>query len=327
MSRVHLDHAHMRHLLKEMIRIRHFEAKCVELYQAQKILGFLHLYDGEEAVSVGTMQALTSDDAVVATYREHGQALARGIPSSLLMAEMLGKVEGCCRGRGGSMHFFDRGRRFYGGNAIVGGGLPLAAGIALGDRMQGRKSVTACFFGDGAVNEGEFHETLNLSMIWRLPILFVCENNLYAMGMAIERADAETHVARQANSYRMPTEEVDGMDVVAVESSARRAVEMIRDGGGPRFLECKTYRFRAHSMFDAQAYRTKDEIDTWRKKGPIVRFQGWLQDNHLINATEITAIESEVDREIANAVAFAERGTLEAVEEVERFVVMKEVPA
>ena len=187
--------------------------------------------------------------------------------------------------------------------------------------------MTACFFGDGAVNEGEFHETLNLSMIWRLPILFVCENNLYAMGMAIERADAETDVARQANSYRMPTEEVDGMDVVAVESSARRAVEMIRDGGGPRFLECKTYRFRAHSMFDAQAYRTKDEIDTWRKKGPIVRFQGWLQDNHLINATEITAIESEVDREIADAVAFAERGTLEAVEEVERFVVMKEVPA
>ena len=327
MSKVHLDHAHMRHLLKEMIRIRRFEAKCVELYHAQKIFGFLHLYDGEEAVSVGAMQALSLDDAVVATYREHGQALARGIPPGALMAEMLGKVEGCCRGRGGSMHFFDRRRRFYGGNAIVGGGLPLAAGIALADRMQGRKSVTVCFFGEGAVNEGEFHETLNLSMIWRLPVLFVCENNLYAMGMAIERAEAETHIARKAISYKMPTEEVDGMDVVAVESAARRAVEMIRDGGGPRFLECKTYRFRAHSMFDAQLYRTKEEVEAWRKKDPIVRFQGWLQDNHLITAADIAAIESEVDREIAEAVAFAEAGALEPVEDVERFVVMKEIPA
>jgi pyruvate dehydrogenase E1 component alpha subunit len=278
-------------------------------------------------VSVGAMQALTSDDSVVATYREHGQALARGIPPSLLMAEMLGKVEGCCRGRGGSMHFFDRSRRFYGGNAIVGGGLPLAAGIALADRMQGRKSVTVCFFGDGAVNEGEFHETLNLSMIWRLPVLFICENNLYAMGMAIERADAETRITRHAASYGMPAEEVDGMDVVAVESAARQAAEAIRHGGGPRFLECKTYRLRAHSMFDPQAYRTKDEVEAWRKKGPIVRFQGWLQDNHLITADEIAAIESEVDREIAEAVAFAERGALEPVDEVERFVVMKEVPA
>jgi pyruvate dehydrogenase E1 component alpha subunit len=327
MSKVHLDHAHMRHLLKEMIRIRRFEAKCVELYHAQKIFGFLHLYDGEEAVSVGAMQALSLDDAVVATYREHGQALARGIPPGALMAEMLGKVEGCCRGRGGSMHFFDRRRRFYGGNAIVGGGLPLAAGIALADRMQGRKSVTVCFFGEGAVNEGEFHETLNLSMIWRLPVLFVCENNLYAMGMAIERAEAETHIARKAISYKMPTEEVDGMDVVAVESAARRAVEMIRDGGGPRFLECKTYRFRAHSMFDAQLYRTKEEVEAWRKKDPIVRFQGWLQDNHLITAADIAAIESEVDHEIAEAVAFAEAGALEPVEDVERFVVMKEIPA
>jgi TPP-dependent pyruvate/acetoin dehydrogenase alpha subunit len=273
------------------------------------------------------MQALTSDDSVVATYREHGQALARGIPPSLLMAEMFGKVEGCCRGRGGSMHFFDRGRRFYGGNAIVGGGLPLAAGVALADRMQGRKSVTVCFFGDGAVNEGEFHETLNLSMLWRLPVLFICENNLYAMGMAIERADSETRITRHAASYGMPAEEVDGMDVVAVEHAAREAVEAIRGGGGPRFLECKTYRFRAHSMFDAQAYRTKDEVDAWRKKGPIVRFQGWLQDNHLITAEEIAAIESEVDREIADAVAFAARGALEPVEDVERFVVMMEVPA
>ena len=211
-----------------MIRIRHFEAKCVELYQAQKIFGFLHLYDGEEAVSVGVMEALAPEDAVVATYREHGQAIARGIGMDRLMAEMLGKQEGCCRGRGGSMHIFDRATRFYGGNAIVGGGLPLAVGIALGDKMQGRKAVTACFFGDGAVDEGEFHESMNLAALWSLPVLFVCENNLYAMGMALERAEAETDLFRKAAAYRMPGAAVDGMDVVAVESAARRAVDEIR---------------------------------------------------------------------------------------------------
>ena len=201
-KKVHLDHAHLLHLLKAMIRIRHFEAKCVELYQAQKILGFLHLYDGEEAVSVGVMEALTQDDAVIATYREHGQALARGVDPKCLMAEMMGKLNGCCRGRGGSMHFFDRARRFYGGNAIVGGGLPLALGVALADKMQRRSAVTACFFGEGAVDEGEFHETLNLAKLWRLPILFVCENNLYSMGMAVERAEADIDFVHKASGYK-----------------------------------------------------------------------------------------------------------------------------
>ncbi len=288
-AKVHLDHAHLHHLLRQMIRIRHFEAKCVELYQAQKILGFLHLYDGEEAVSVGVMEALSREDAVVATYREHGQAIARGIGMDRLMAEMLGKQEGCCRGRGGSMHIFDRATRFYGGNAIVGGGLPLAVGIALGDKMQGRNAVTACFFGDGAVDEGEFHESMNLAALWRLPVLFVCENNLYAMGMALERAEAETDIARKAAGYRMPGAAVDGMDVVAVEAAARRAVEDIRGPAGRISLECRTYRFRAHSMFDAQLYRTKEEIEAWRKKGPIVRFQGWLEENGLIHGDEIAA--------------------------------------
>jgi TPP-dependent pyruvate/acetoin dehydrogenase alpha subunit len=241
-----------------MIRIRYFEAKCVELYQAQKILGFLHLYDGEEAVSVGVMESLTPEDAVIATYREHAQAIARGIGMDRLMAEMLGKEEGCCRGRGGSMHVFDRVMRFYGGNAIVGGGLPVAVGVALADKMQGRNAVTACFFGDGAVDEGEFHESMNLASLWRLPVLFVCENNLYAMGMALTRAEAEAHVADKAAGYRMPGVAVDGMDVVAVEAAARRAIEQIRAGNGPHLLECRTYRFRAHSMFDAQLYRGKD---------------------------------------------------------------------
>jgi pyruvate dehydrogenase E1 component subunit alpha len=326
-NKVRLDHAHLHHLLRQMVRIRHFEAKCVELYQAQEILGFLHLYDGEEAVSVGVMEALTPADAVVATYREHGQAIARGVGMDRLMAEMLGKLEGCCRGRGGSMHIFDRTTRFYGGNAIVGGGLPLAIGIALGDKLQGQSAITACFFGDGAVDEGEFHESMNLAALWHLPVLFVCENNLYAMGMALERAEAETDIARKASSYRMPAAAIDGMDVVAVEAAARHAAEQIRAGSGPQFLECRTYRLRAHSMFDAQLYRSKEEVEAWRKKGPIVRFQSWLKTNALIRDEEIAMIEAEADAEIGAAVAFAEAGTLEPIAELERFVTMDAVPA
>lgn len=326
-AKVRLDHAHIHHLLRQMIRIRRFEAKCVELYQAQKIVGFLHLYDGEEAVSVGVMEALTPEDSIIATYREHGQALARGIAMDRLMAEMLGKLEGCCRGRGGSMHIFDRATRFYGGNAIVGGGLPLALGVALADKRLGRTSVTACFFGDGAVDEGEFHESMNLAALWGLPVLFVCENNFYAMGMALERAEAETRIATKAAAYGMPAVAVDGMDVVAVESAARGAVERIRAGDGPQFLECRTYRFRAHSMFDAQLYRTKEEVETWRRKGPIGRFKTWLIENSLISGEEIERIEAEADAEIAAATAFAEAGTLEATDELERFVTMDRVPA
>jgi pyruvate dehydrogenase E1 component alpha subunit len=224
-EKLHLDRAHGQHLFKQMLRIRRFEAKCVELYQAQKIRGFLHLYDGEEAVAVGVMEALEARDAVVATYREHGQAIARGVALGPLMAEMYGKLDGCCRGRGGSMHIFDRATRFYGGNAIVGGGLPLAIGIAMADKERGDGALTACFFGDGAVGEGEFHESMNLAELWGLPVLFVCENNLYAMGVPLEQADAETDIYRKANAYRMPTEAVDGMNPIAVEMAARRAVD------------------------------------------------------------------------------------------------------
>ena len=218
-AKPHLTRAHLLDDLAGMIRIRRFEEKCAELYQHQKIRGFLHLYDGEEAIAVGIMQALAPKDAIVATYREHGQALARGIGMDVLMAEMYGKVEGCCRGRGGSMHIFDRNMRFCGGNAIVGGGLPLAVGLGLGDKMQGRPSLAACFFGEGAVDEGEFHESLNLASLWRLPVLFVCENNLYAMGMRLERAEAQPDIHEKANSYLVPSEVVDGMDVVAVEAA------------------------------------------------------------------------------------------------------------
>ena len=324
--KVHLDHAHMRYLLAQMIRIRRFEDKCAELYQQQKIRGFLHLYDGEEAVSVGVMQALRCEDAVVATYREHGQALARGIGMNPLMAEMYGKREGCSCGRGGSMHVFDRATRFHGGNAIVGGGLPLAVGIALADRMQSKTTVIACFFGEGAVDEGAFHEGLNLAALWRLPVLFVCENNLYSMGTPLSVAEAETDVFKKAAGYRLAGELVDGMDVVAVETAARRAVEAMRAGGGLHLLECRTYRFHAHSVFDAQAYRTKDEIEAWRKRGPIVRFQGRLAENGLLHPSEVEVIETETMAEVDAAVTFAEAGTFEPVDGLERFVLMDAVP-
>lgn len=325
-TKIHLDRAHLQHLWRQMLRIRRFEAKCVELYQAQQIRGFLHLYDGEEAVAVGVCSALDpARDAVVATYREHGQALAHGVPMAPLMAEMLGKLEGCCRGRGGSMHLFSRAQRFFGGNAIVGGGLPLAAGIAMADQRLGRGAVTACFFGEGAVGEGVFHETMNLAELWKLPVLFVCENNLYAMGVPLADSEVETEIWRKASAYRMPAERVDGMDPVQMEAAARRAVAQIRSGGGPFFLEARTYRFRAHSMFDTQAYRARSEVEGWKPLDPIERLRAWMVANHQLSDAEAAAIEAEVAAEIASAVAFAEAGTLEPVAELERFVLMDSV--
>jgi len=324
-EKIHLDRVHLHHLYREMLRIRRFEAKCVELYQSQKIRGFLHLYDGEEAVAVGVMAALEPRDAVVATYREHGQALARGIPMQPLLAEMLGKVEGCSRGRGGSMHIFDRARRFFGGNAIVGGGLPLAAGIALADKRLRRGAITACFFGEGAVGEGAFHETMNLAVLWHLPLLLVCENNLYAMGMPLQDGDAETHIYRKAQAYCMPSAQVDGMEPVAMEAAARRAVEQVRGGTGPFLLECRTYRFRAHSMFDTQAYRTRGEIEDWKQRDPIERLRAWMADNRLFADGDAARIDADIAAEIDDAVAFAEAGTLEPVEDLERFVLMDRV--
>ena len=306
--------------LREMILVRRFEEKCVELYTAEKIRGFLHLYVGEEAVAVGVSAALEPDDAVVATYREHGHALARSVPAGPILAEMYGKLEGCCRGRGGSMHLFDASRRFYGGNAIVGGGLPIAAGLALADRMQGRARVTACFFGEGAVAEGEFHESMNLAALWRLPVLFCCENNLYAMGTALARSEAQRDLCLKAASYGVPAWPVDGMDVLAVEAAARQAVLAVRAGGGPAFLELRTYRFRAHSMFDPELYRDKAEVERWKERDPIRVLAGRLRSEGALDDAALGEIERSADEEIAAAVAFAEAGTLEPVSELTRFV-------
>ncbi|NEV60794.1 pyruvate dehydrogenase (acetyl-transferring) E1 component subunit alpha [Thiorhodococcus minor] len=319
-GKLHLNRDHALHLLREMLRIRRFEERCAELYTQEKIRGFLHLYVGEEAIAVGVMQCLAPEDAVVATYREHGHALARGIDMKTLMAEMYGKQEGVSRGRGGSMHVFDAATRLYGGNAIVGGGLPLAVGLALADKMQGRARVTSCFFGEGAVAEGAFHESLNLAALWRLPVLFICENNLYAMGTALERSESETEIFHKAASYKVPAVSLDGMDVIAIEATTRQAVAAIRAGEGPQFLECRTYRFRAHSMFDAQLYRDKAEVEAWKRKGPLLRFRHWLEETHMLDAAEAERIESEVEDELAAAVAFAESGTWEPVEDLLRDV-------
>ena len=313
-------------LLREMLRIRRFEEACAELYSATKIRGFLHLYIGEEAVAVGVMQALTADDAIVATYREHGHALARGVPAGAVMAEMFGRVEGCSRGRGGSMHLFDTSRRFYGGNAIVGGGLPLAVGMALADRMQGRRRVTACFFGEGAVAEGEFHESMNLAALWRLPVLFCCENNLYAMGTALSRSESETDLSLKAASYEMPAWSVDGMDVLAVQDAAHRAVTAVREGMEPLFLELRTYRFRAHSMYDPDLYRSKEEIERWKQHDPIPALTERLRAECGVTEEELAELEASVAAEVAAAVAFAESGTLEPLEDLTRFVTCEGSP-
>ncbi len=311
------DHAHA--LLGLMIRIRRFEEKCAELYGQQKIRGFLHLYVGQEAIAVGVMQSLLPDDAIVATYREHGHALARGIDAGALMAEMYGKREGASGGRGGSMHIFDARTRFYGGNAIVGGGLPLAVGLALADKLQNRSRVTACFFGEGAIAEGEFHESLNLAALWKLPVLFVCENNLYAMGTALARSESETNLCMKAASYELPAWSVDGMDVLAVEEAARRAVLAVRSDG-PLFLEVRAYRFRAHSMFDAQLYREKSEVEEWKKRDPITLFTSRLREEGLLDDAELARLEDAADSDVSRAVEFAEAGTWEPVEDLSRFV-------
>jgi pyruvate dehydrogenase E1 component alpha subunit len=314
------DDEHGRQLYREMLRIRRFEERCVELYSATRIRGFLHLYIGEEAVAVGVMQALGPEDAIVATYREHGHALARGITAASIMAEMYGKVEGCSRGRGGSMHLFDADTRFYGGNAIVGGGLPLAVGLALAAKLQGRTEVVACFFGEGAVAEGEFHESLNLAALWDLPVLFCCENNRYAMGTALARSESETDLTLKAASYELAAWPVDGMDVLAVETATRRATEAIRAGAGPHFLELRTYRFRAHSMYDPELYRDKQEVEAWKQHDPLATWANRLRDVGALDDATVERAEADVAAEIDAAVAFAEAGTLEPVGDLTRYV-------
>ncbi len=301
-------------LLADMLRIRRLEEKAAELYGAGKIRGFLHLYIGEEAVAAGALHALSPQDNIIATYREHGHALVRGVPMNAIMAEMFGKQDGCCHGRGGSMHLFDRARRFYGGNAIVGGGLPLAVGLALAASMQGEQRVSACFFGEGAVAEGAFHESMNLAALWGLPVLFLCENNAYAMGTALARSESQTDLCVKAASYNMPASRADGMDVVAVLEAVAAAADRVRAGNGPCFVELQTYRFRAHSMFDPDLYRDKAEIEAWKARGPIHTFSARLKAEGWLSEAEFLDLDARVGKEVQVAVDFAEASCWEPVE-------------
>jgi pyruvate dehydrogenase E1 component alpha subunit len=309
------DRAFCRERVRDMLRIRRLEERCAQLYGEQKIRGFLHLLIGEEAVAAGVMPNLQPQDKVLATYREHGHALLRGVSMNAIMAEMYGKQEGCSRGHGGSMHLFDKATRFFGGNAIVAGGLPLAVGLALADvQRQRRGCVTACFFGEGAVAEGAFHESLNLAALWRLPVLFVCENNLYAMGTALSRSQSNIDLTAKAAAYGISAAQVNGMNVLAVHEAALAAVTQVREQGRPVFLELHTYRFRAHSMFDAELYRDKAEVERWKQHGPIHTFTDRLKAAGMLDEAEFEAIDRAALAEVEAAVQFAEAGSWEPPE-------------
>ncbi len=297
-----------RHMLRQMLLIRHFEEKAAECYALGKIGGFCHLYIGQEAVAVGSLAALRSDDYVICSYREHGQALGRGIPPGVIMAELFGKATGCSKGKGGSMHLFDAGRHFLGGHAIVGGHIPLAAGIGFAIRYRGGDQVCLCYFGEAAVNIGAFHEALNMASVYKLPVIFLCENNRYGMGTAFERVAAVTDVGEHACSYDMAAELVNGMDVLAVHEATTRAVQRARKGGHPTLLEVRTYRFMGHSMSDPLhgVYRTKEEVEEQKKRDPISHLALRLKEEGALDQAALDALDAEVRGEVEAAVRFAD---------------------
>ncbi|MEY4615829.1 MAG: pyruvate dehydrogenase (acetyl-transferring) component subunit alpha [Pseudomonadota bacterium] len=307
-------------LFKNMLRIRRLEELCAELYTQEKIRGFLHLYIGEEAVATGVLSQARAKDNVIATYREHGHALLKGLSARSILAEMFGKRTGCCRGRGGSMHLFSKEHRFFGGQAIVGAGLPHAVGLALASEWLGEDRITFCFFGDGAVAEGQFHESLNLAALWKLPVLFCCENNFYGMGTAIERAQSQTNLVEKAKSYKIQGLSVDGMDVDAVVNGTRQALFWMQENKGPFFLELKTYRFRAHSMFDPDLYRSKEEVLQWKQRCPIEQKKKTLRQKGLLNNEKLLAIEKGIQDELSDAKTFAEASPFESPEDLYQFV-------
>ncbi|HLF90298.1 MAG TPA: pyruvate dehydrogenase (acetyl-transferring) E1 component subunit alpha [Anaerolineales bacterium] len=297
------DHLRLYH---EMVLIRRIEERAAELYQQGKIGGFLHLYIGQEAVSTGLIAARQPQDRVITAYRDHGVAINCGLTADEVMAELLGKVDGCSKGKGGSMHMADVNKNFWGGHAIVGAHLPLATGFALGDHYAKNDSITICMFGDGATNIGFFHEAVNLSKVWNLPVLWVCENNQYGMGTAVERASAVSEMVQKFSGYAIPGERVDGMDVMAVYEASKKALEHIRSGNGPYFLEIITYRFRGHSMGDPERYREKDEIEKWQEDDPIGRYQKYLLEKSIATEAEVAEVEKDANDEVEAAVQFAE---------------------
>ncbi|MEJ2262752.1 MAG: pyruvate dehydrogenase (acetyl-transferring) E1 component subunit alpha [Anaerolineales bacterium] len=289
-----------------MVLIRRIEEQAALLYQQGKIGGFLHLYIGQEAVSTGLLSVRKPQDRVITAYRDHGVALDAGIPARKVMAELLGKSTGISKGKGGSMHMADVELNYWGGHAVVGAHLPLAAGLALGDQYQGHDGVTICMFGDGATNIGFFHEALNLSKVWNLPVLWVCENNKYGMGTAVERASAVEEIRQKAEGYNIPNERVDGMNVVKVREAAEKHLQFVREGNGPFFLEAVTYRYRGHSMGDPERYREKEEIKKWQEEDPIGIYHKYLLDEEIASQEELDDLDTRVEAEVEDAVEYAE---------------------
>ncbi len=305
-------------LLHNMMRVRRMEELCAELYTQEKIRGFLHLYIGEEAVVTGVMSLLSPQDNVMATYREHGHALLKGVSAKSIMAEMFGKIGGCSKGRGGSMHLFSTGDRFFGGNAIVAAGIPQAVGLALASKKLNEDRQTVCFFGEGAVAEGVFHEALNMAELWKIPVLFCCENNYYAMGTAIERSQAQLNLSKKAQAHNVTSQSVDGMNVFEVIQKTKKALDFIKREGRPYFLEFRTYRFRPHSMFDPELYRSKEEVIRWKENDPLNFLIDYMKKKNLLSLETMQDLERKVEEEMKEAISFAENSEDEALEDLEK---------
>ena len=301
-----LDKDTLRDFYRHMVRIRVFEERCAEQYMLGNIRGFLHLYIGEEAIAAGTIPALQPQDYITTHYRDHGHALTRGLPSNKIMAELFGKATRVSTGRGGSMHLFDASRNFAGGYAIVAGHMPLTLGLAMTSSYTGKDYIVCCFFGDGAVNEGAFHEVMNMAGLWKLPILFVLENNLYGMGIHVEQSVANPELYRMGEMYNMPSQRIDGMDVLAVHEATNEAIRHVRSGNGPYLLEAMTYRFRGHSMADPSSYRTRDEEAQWHERDPIVAYKNWLLEGKFAIQKDLDKIDQAMETEIEEAVRFAD---------------------
>ena len=319
-----MDKQQYLNLYHQMVVIRRMEESAAELYQQGKIGGFLHLYIGQEAVSTGLISARRPEDRVITAYRDHGVAYNCGLSAREILAELLGKVTGASRGKGGSMHMADPAKNFWGGHAIVGAHLPIAAGLALGDQYQGNKAVTLCMFGDGATNIGFFHEALNMAKVWNLPVLWVCENNQYGMGTAVNRASAVSEIRQKAEGYGMKNERADGMDVLAVRAASERLIEEVREGSGPQLLEIMTYRFRGHSMGDPERYRKADEIHKWQEEDPIGIFRKKLVSKKIASEEELDVQDEESLAEVEDAIQFAESSPEPEPEELFQHIYVEE---
>ena len=311
-----LQPEYLLNLYRQMLLIRRFEEKSMEVYSAGKIGGFCHVYIGQEAVAVGALSAIGKDDYVITSYREHGHAIAKGMSPESVMAELYGKATGCSKGKGGSMHMFDKEVNFLGGHGIVGGQIPLATGTAFASKYQGTDKVTLCFFGEAAVNQGAFHESLNMAQLWKLPCIYICENNRYGMGTSLERAMSLQDIAQKACAYEMASEFVDGMDVLAVREATERAVKRARKDYLPTLLEVRTYRFMGHSMSDPGNYRTRAEIEKYQERDPIKLFSASLKEEKIVDEKTLEQIDKEVREQVERSVRFAEESPFPAPEEL-----------